>query len=920
MENQIAPTPVYRGGQIIGVSDPITNQTRLISPVEAKLYKKIERGISEEQLLDKRKDLQQIELPEIEKQEIYSQQLGTFVYESPTGRSGTAYQRIPTISEQETLEEIQRKGTKEYLMEQVEKKIVTPTLRSAEVVTKPIRNIPIIDFNVGEEIGRVVKNPSRLKDYFWKAKPQMVLDISSSEARVPTEEEKKVLKEPKPDEDKNILTIGEATLGVREGLSFLGESSSIGWSGISGELYKKAEDEKGIKKKIFKNLGYISSGISSVTPTLTSSIPYTISPILGASTDILAIEEKKTKLDKYVMEAIGSGYQEYLKVYKKQGENLQEGYSLEPKLSKKEFEEKYGSDIVKQVESGINQEAVIPFIVLATAGGIKIAKGIKWSVTQKEIPKTRIGGETLKLEPIIKGQPVYTDQGIKEFVSFKQMYIKTPVSAYYQSPIKKLFGLEPQMRVLSRGQTYVYQPVQNLLGIPIDAGKPYLGMFGRVGKSGSLVNQRFYKVTPKTGDIIPEEIIKLPKGEQYVWKELVEKTKTGVPVRYEDISKYFPEEQTLKVGEVSIMDITKIGTGRSLLTTRADTIITPIKTFESGAGTYRIESGLKDISKPFWRASGDVDISKAVYMRYPPIDISKGTSGIDIFVGGGKKSSEQYLKDLYKIQNIIETPTIKKIPKVQIKPTTIITPTKTTKVVTPSMFTGTGLYERTEGDVTFQIGRQSIDIQPNLLQVQPQQVKRELKILPLIKQNQRNELKFLQEIKPAQRELTKLQEKQLIKELLTTGQVNEQTTFQPKIIFKTIQPQIKPVVPTISVIDIKIPIKAKEKEEILKGIDEGEFKVFVRKKKKDIEIGTFKTLREAREELFGTLRQEIRASGFLERKGKKIRTPLIGTEFKQSKVDSFRVVEPRERRIKRGTKEIFQLKEEKNKARGGFFR
>jgi hypothetical protein len=117
---------------------------------------------------------------------------------------------------------------------------------------------------------------------------------------------------------------------------------------------------------------------------------------------------------------------------------------------------------------------------------------------------------------------------------------------------------------------------------------------------------------------------------------------------------------------------------------------------------------------------------------------------------------------------------------------------------------------------------------------------------------------------------------------------------------------------------IKLGIPSKEdttKSKTTKGL----FKVLVRKKGKDIEIGEFETERTAKQELFKTIRKEIRASGFVEKGGEKIKIDLSGTEFRPSKVDEFRVVEPKRRRIKRGTSESSQLKQaKKNKFNWGF--
>ena len=115
------------------------------------------------------------------------------------------------------------------------------------------------------------------------------------------------------------------------------------------------------------------------------------------------------------------------------------------------------------------------------------------------------------------------------------------------------------------------------------------------------------------------------------------------------------------------------------------------------------------------------------------------------------------------------------------------------------------------------------------------------------------------------------------------------------------------------------PIKKKPDWDFMKTLkqakkelgDEDKFEVFVMKLGKDIKLEEdFATLGRAKKELVGKLRGTLRASGFITKGGKKIKAGelrLFGREFRPSKKDPFRIVERKERRIKKGTGEIGEI-------------
>jgi len=122
---------------------------------------------------------------------------------------------------------------------------------------------------------------------------------------------------------------------------------------------------------------------------------------------------------------------------------------------------------------------------------------------------------------------------------------------------------------------------------------------------------------------------------------------------------------------------------------------------------------------------------------------------------------------------------------------------------------------------------------------------------------------------------------------------------------------------------LKIPVPFKFGEaikKVTKMVKERpkEFKVFVTKFGKEVEIGIRKTKKEAekllRKELFGTLR----AGGGIKVEGKKLKAEEIKLDFgfRKSKVDPFKIEKKKERRLKRGTQEVPELLFFKSRSKG----
>lgn len=110
-----------------------------------------------------------------------------------------------------------------------------------------------------------------------------------------------------------------------------------------------------------------------------------------------------------------------------------------------------------------------------------------------------------------------------------------------------------------------------------------------------------------------------------------------------------------------------------------------------------------------------------------------------------------------------------------------------------------------------------------------------------------------------------------------------------------ITPKLVTPLKPIPLIKKKKKVKIKVKE--LPLVTKGKFTIFVRKKQKDIRFKAFKSKKKSRVILKKTLATTLRASGFIvDPKGKKLK-PKITKGFRISKIDPFRIVERRGRRL-----------------------
>lgn len=186
----------------------------------------------------------------------------------------------------------------------------------------------------------------------------------------------------------------------------------------------------------------------------------------------------------------------------------------------------------------------------------------------------------------------------------------------------------------------------------------------------------------------------------------------------------FPREAKLSLGEIKTTELFRINAKGNIVpvkigrrTTRGALVgvRNEIKKIEyprefglKEITTYREKVGFVDISLPkFQPRKGFLieGISKEYFVELP----SKETGMIQSWMGGGKKSSEQYLKSLYKSPEIkseqivsvaLKQSAIMKTPPINVPVKEIVSPV--------SKYAGLGLYERTEGGMMPPFIRQGV--------------------------------------------------------------------------------------------------------------------------------------------------------------------------------------------------------------------
>jgi len=337
------------------------------------------------------------------------------------------------------------------------------------------------------------------------------------------------------------------------------------------------------------------------------------------------------------------------------------------------------------------------------------------------------------------------------------------------------------------------------------------------------------------------------------------------------------------------------------------------------------------------------------------LDEMFGIQKVRGFKGGKKQSSQQYLQQLFSVEEAQQkaiSALKAKVTKPKItKPvkTTLEEPSKKVEMfplvgarpVQVSKYYGKGVYERTEdmGIIVPRKGYQYEDFglrtedksmqifqqKPSVSTFQGERILLGLRQLPRQRQLQRPSSILRPEQAPRQIDIVKQAPRevstprQIIRSILKIKQ-KQRPTIKPRPIItpKPPKPPQKPT-PRKPIIKPKpiFSLLEKEKEKKAKTTLDT-FKVFVKKLGKDVELGEFETLGEAKKKLKKELLGTLRASGFITRRGKKQKIDL-GFGFRPSKVEFGRVVQKKATRLlgKPEQKEAYFFR--KKKGRSKFF-
>jgi hypothetical protein len=359
------------------------------------------------------------------------------------------------------------------------------------------------------------------------------------------------------------------------------------------------------------------------------------------------------------------------------------------------------------------------------------------------------------------------------------------------------------------------------------------------------------------------------------------------------------------------------------------------------------------------KISGDIG---TIYQMQPTqrevIELNKvfgiDYSGVQVYKGGGKQSSQKYFQKLYSTKEIerVGLEVLKKSPPSGLKSIPMKEPLKssiksigTTTSPVESVWAGTGMYERSVsgGALGFSISKQEIQAdeltpitESSLFQsrimggskigdafaegvgsrfrYQPSiKLHSSLTPKPISKTHSEFSSKLDEVLKAKQFSQLKEKQKSQQKEKQLLEQKDQLLIRQP---FSTLQKTgskltTSPTNPFSS--KFKLLLKRFSSKGVEKDEDEdGLFETFVKKKGKDISIGKFKTPREAKKALKTELLDTLRASGFIERAGEKVNVGLetFGSEFRKSKKEPYRIVQKASKRLGRvgETREIQMFK------------
>jgi len=224
------------------------------------------------------------------------------------------------------------------------------------------------------------------------------------------------------------------------------------------------------------------------------------------------------------------------------------------------------------------------------------------------------------------------------------------------------------------------------------------------------------RVSPIESNVIsPSEFTNLPKIEKMLFQRMVE-ARVGKPVSLKLVPKFLSKE---KIYVRSSFDVTKTGRVAKIKAGEYDLLkplvkegkttskyLTISEVTETGetklANLYRVDTQYKDITKPFSRATGKTQrlITKGAELKQPIVlDIVKDVNFISPANIQKTPMSTTFAEQIVKQSLSKALPKIIRQPKTTaiLKQPTQLPSVVPSSLISQSLYSGTGMYERTEG-------------------------------------------------------------------------------------------------------------------------------------------------------------------------------------------------------------------------------
>lgn len=785
----------------------------------------------------------------------------------------------------------------------------------------------------GKEIGKIVKNPSILKDYLKSSKPDVIYDLVTGEARLPTEK----------DLSKNIYIPSGSKITKKQ-------AEQVG--GFVGE-------QVGAFGKYF--IPYV-GGVFFVADVEGEVRPYNYNPIsfakeepiqatvLGGTLLTLGLLKGARAYNKPIVVKTEEGLILTTRGERFFGGKVRTSFTRGDNFFKSKVKLEYvpkttlaeGDILIKEIKIKEPKTTLESSDIIGkdykVSGGGKVKEFVLFP--EQKFYQTSIGGR--RVEVIIpKGRQDFLGKRIsigREGVSFLPPKTET---IYKGIPYGKL-GRQARERALKliEKKGFSREGISQILKYTQPKVVEQSLKKGKIKIKGKKAKGEFEYFTSQPILIIDETLGIKTRGKKDV-RNLYELDRKAINKEGRNVVLQVKSEVEQVLGKGGeILDTTKSELSKGFLIG---------KEFGKGKGYLPFkDGGIVEFKPTTMKKISGTSFETPIIPKRNELNIDTGTTilfekKINLDTGFtpkkvSKKSSRQSLEKLSALKEPIQVrkPVIK-TPKIKTKS---FQETIEEAIPTESIWAGTGLYERTteSGGIQFAKQRGQSVLSPLTLQRIQQPTRLDVNIIqrPVVdvgqvgRQGTRTDLRLnnislqgsFENVETINKEASKLIERQAVKETQATRLALRQAIRESLRNKETSLIKEKPLkTQKVPKINIKLPPISKGKKKKGTEEEEGLFEVFIRKRGEDINIGEFETLPKVRSVLRSELKSTLSASGFVKKGEKKLsfgEVGLNGFEFIPSKRDSSRIVQRREFRL--GTpREVFQIQQSK-KSKGGFFR